>query len=180
MVSLCSTNSPTSWLRQAPLQLREVALQSTIEKLVELVESYLASSFCTLLHTISIEFSCVSTQTRSNGFMPASPHSCIGTISQLPSECTQSISSRLAANTRSPGRYPPLTSSENLPPPFQDLIVLERDFWYWSGNLLHCIQMIIIFELFSECLQNRRNQIGKISGFIQFSLPNFLCMLSSK
>ena len=50
----------TSWLRQAPSPLREVTLQRTMEKLVELVESYLASSFCTLLHTTSIEFSCVS------------------------------------------------------------------------------------------------------------------------
>ena len=39
MVSLCTTNSPTSWLRQALSQLREVAMQRIVEKRVELAES---------------------------------------------------------------------------------------------------------------------------------------------
>ena len=43
----------TSWLREAPSQHQEVPLQRTIEKLVELVESYLASSSCKLWHTKS-------------------------------------------------------------------------------------------------------------------------------
>ena len=59
---------------------------------------------------------------------------------------------------------------------FQDLILLEKDFWYWSCNLLNCIQLIILFELLSKCLQNRRHRIWKIrvqqrglqSRFIQF------------
>ena len=59
MVSLCSTNSPTSWLRQAPSKLQGVALQRTTEKQVELLESFLTSSFCILLHTTSIEYFCV-------------------------------------------------------------------------------------------------------------------------
>ena len=127
-VSLCSTNSPTSLLRQAPSQLREVALQRTSEKLVEIVESFLACSFFILLHTTSIDFSqvsdpqtclCPPKSSLTVSCMPASLHSCIGKISQTPSECTQSISSRLAANTRSSGRYPPLTSSQNLLPPFK-------------------------------------------------------------
>ena len=58
MVSLGSTNSPTSWLRQEPSQLQEVALQRTTEKRVKLFESYHASSSCLLLHTILIEISC--------------------------------------------------------------------------------------------------------------------------
>ena len=48
----------TLWLREAPSQHQEVPLQRTIEKLVELVESYLASSSCKLWHKVSIEFSC--------------------------------------------------------------------------------------------------------------------------
>ena len=40
--------------------LEALRLQSTMKKLVKLVESYLASSFCILLHTTSIESSCES------------------------------------------------------------------------------------------------------------------------
>ena len=167
MVSLCSTNSPTSWFRQAPSQLREVALQRTIEKRVEFVESYLASSFCILLHTTSIEFSCVSDPQTclcppKTGPTVSSLHSFVWTISWTPSECTRSISSRLAANTRSSGEYPPLTSSQNLPPPLQDLIMLKRDFWYRACNFLNCIQLIILFELFTKRLQNRCNQFWRV------------------
>ena len=143
-------------------------MQRTIEELEELVESYLASSFCILLHTTSIEFSCVSdtqsclsTQIRSNGFMPASLHSCIGTISYTPSDCTQSISSDFAANTRSSGRYRPFW----IVPEFHLLSRFDHTqegFWYWPCNFLDCIQLIILFELFTKRLQNRCNQFWRI------------------
>ena len=253
MASLCSTNLPTSWLRQALSQLREVALQRTIEKLVELVESCFASSFCILLHTTSIDFSCVSDpQTcvcppKSNGFMRASWHSCIGSISKTPSECTQSISSRLAANTRSSGRYPPLTSSQNFPPTFtifdhisgtgpavsstgcnwslsmscsrsafrivainfgkyvfntgryspltstQNFPPLFKMFDHTQEGFLALglqsppLDAVdhFLWELFSKCLQNRRNQSWRIRvqqrslhlRIHPVSLPNFLVML---
>ena len=58
----------------------------------------------------------------------------------------------------------------------KDLITFWRKFWYWSGNLFNCIELIILLELFSKCLQIRRNQFWRyvfnnavcISGFIQF------------
>ena len=32
---------------------------------------------------------------------------------------------------------------------FQDLFTLKRDFWYWSCNLLHCIQLITLRTRFN-------------------------------
>ena len=45
---------------------------------------------------------------------------------------------------------------------FQDLIILRRDFWCWACNIFTCIQLVSLFELFTKCLQNRRNQFGRI------------------
>ena len=66
----------------------------------------------------------------------------------------------------------------------QDLIILKRDFWYWACNFLKCIQLIIFFELFSTCLQNRRNRCWKLRvqqrslhlKIHPVSSPNFLCL----
>ena len=68
---------------------------------------------------------------------------------------------------------------------FQDLIIFKRDFWCWACNFLNCIQLIILFELFTKRLQNRRNQFWRIRvqqrclhlRIHPVSLPNFLCML---
>ena len=38
------------------------------------------------------------------------------------------------------------------------LIILKRVFWYWACNFFNCIQLIILFELFTMRLQNRCNQ----------------------
>ena len=85
IVSPCSTNSSTSWSRQALSQLQEVALQRITEKQVMPFESYLASfvlySFAHRLDRIFLRVGStdlpVSTQIRSNGFLPASLHSCV-------------------------------------------------------------------------------------------------------
>ena len=45
---------------------------------------------------------------------------------------------------------------------FQDLIIVKRDFWYWACNSLNCIQLSILFELFTKRLQNRRNHFWRI------------------
>ena len=58
MVSVCSSNWPTSFLKQATSRLQEAAMQRTIEILVDFVESYFASSLLCSLAT-SIEFSCM-------------------------------------------------------------------------------------------------------------------------
>ena len=188
MVSVCSTNLPTSWLRQAPSQLREVALQRTIEKRVEIAESYLASSVCILLHTTSIEFSCVS-----------DPQTCL-----CPPKSSLTVDARIFALLHwnnlvdTCGMYPinlfpsrsqhkifgQIPSVDIIPEyssSFQDLIILKRDFWYWACNFLNCIQLIILFELFTKRLQNHRNQFWRIRvqqrclhlRVHPVSLPNF-------
>ena len=68
---------------------------------------------------------------------------------------------------------------------FQDLIILKRDFWCVACNLFNCIQLIILFELFTKRLQNRCNQFWRIRvqhcsphhRIRPISLPNLLCML---
>ena len=68
---------------------------------------------------------------------------------------------------------------------FQDLIIHKRDFWYWACKFLNCIQLIILFVLFTKRLQNRRNQFWGVCVLQRclhlrvhpVSFPNFLCML---
>ena len=125
LVSLCSTNSQTSLLRQAPSPLHVVALQRKTENSQALWISPCFFVLYSLAHSLdriflwagSTDLS-VSTQISSNNFLPASLHSCIGTNSIVTfRECTiQPLSSRLAVKTRSSARYPALTPSQNPPP----------------------------------------------------------------
>ena len=67
-------------------------------------------------------------------------------------KCTHAISARLAANTRSSGRYPPLTSSLNR---IQEI----------SGTgpaIFNYIQLVILFELFTKSPQNCCKQFWRI------------------
>ena len=83
------------------------------------------------------------------------------------------------------GQIPTVDIIPESSPFFQDLIIFWRDFRYWSVNLIHCIQLIILFVLFTKCLQSRCNQVRmfnnvvRISGFIQF-LSQTSCACSSK
>ena len=38
---------------------------------------------------------------------------------------------------------------------FQDSMILEWDFWCWACSPFNSIQLVILFELFTMCLQNR-------------------------
>ena len=111
----------------------------------------------------------MSTQIRSNGFMPALLHSCIGTISWTPSECTQSTSSHVTQPTQDIfGQVPTVDIIPVFSSFFQNLIIL-----------------IILLELFTKRLQNLRNQFWRVCvqqrslhlRVHPVSLPNFLCML---
>ena len=39
---------------------------------------------------------------------------------------------------------------------FQDLIIPKRDFWCWACNQFNCIQLVILFKLFTKCFQKNR------------------------
>ena len=109
-----------------PLQLQEVALQRTTQKQIRLFE-FLPCFF--VLDSLAHSLDRIFLRAKSHTLVCVHPDqiqqflacilTCIGAISQTPSECTHSISSRPAANARSSGRYPPLTSSQNFPPPFK-------------------------------------------------------------
>ena len=126
----------------------------------------------------------VSTQIRSSGFMPILAllrwNNLLDTIGMYPINLFTSRSQHKIF-----GQIPQLTSSQNLPPPFK--------IWSYSRgtsgtaptiNFLNCIQLIILIELFTKRLQNRRNQFWKIRvrqrslhlRVQSVSLPNFLCM----
>ena len=127
----------------------------------------------------------MSTQIRSKSFMPASKHSCIGKklintfrmhpISLFMSRGQHKIFRQIPAVDIIP-------ESSTF---FQDSIIIQRNFWYWACNFLNCIQLITLFEVFSKCPQNRRNQFGRIRvqrrtlhlKVHPVSFPNFLCML---
>ena len=62
---------------------------------------------------------------------------------------------------------------------------LERDFWYWACNFFNCIQQIILFKLFTKCLQHCCDQSWRVRvqqrclhlRINPMYLPNFLRML---
>ena len=143
--------------KQAPSQIRKVALQRTIQKRVELVESYLASSFCILLHTTSIKFLacrihrlfCVlpNQVQRLHARISSLLHwkNLVETFRMYPVNLFTSRSQHKIFGQRPTVDIIPESSSF-----LQDLIILEKDFWYWTCNLLNCIQLVILFELFSS------------------------------
>ena len=59
---------------------------------------------------------------------------------------------------------------------FRELSVFNRVFRNWACNLFDCIELIILFQLFTKSLQHRASNIGKYvlnnvagtSGLIQF------------
>ena len=171
----------------------------TTEKRTMLIESYLASSSCIHLHTISIEFSCASTQIRSNVFFYFISiyinivefqrfHACVlalshwnnfkNTIRMYPTITlfTSRSQHKIFWQVSSVDIIPESSSS------FEDLIILERDVWYWACNFSDSMQLIILFELFTKCLQNccaqfwrvRVQQRGLHLRINPVSLPNFL------
>ena len=169
MVSLCLTNSPTSRLGQAPSQLREVALQRTTVKRVEPFESYLAPSFCILLHTTSIEFSCTLDPRTSLGHPNQVQrfHACnlaflhwnnlIHIFGMYPINLFTSRSQHKIF-----WQISTVDSIPESPSFFQDLIIFQRDFWCRACNFLNCIQLVILFQLFTQRLQNRCNQFWRM------------------
>ena len=168
-------------------------MQGTIEKLVDLIESYFASSFCILLHNLcriflrvgSTDLS-VSTQIKSKRFhvrIFALLHwnSPVDTFGMYPINLFTSRGQHKIYGQIHTVHMIPIFFSFN-----QHLIIPKRDFWYWACNFFDCIGLsFILFELLTKRLQNRRNRFWRVRvqqrslhlRVHPLSLPSFLCML---
>ena len=118
---------------KAPSKLREVALQRTIEKPVEPFESYLASSFCILLHTTSIESSCMLDPRTCHPNQVQRFQACIlaplhwNTFRMYPVNLFTSRSQHKIF-----GQVPTVDIIPESSSSFLDLIIFKRNFWSWA------------------------------------------------
>ena len=149
----------------------------TTEKQVKFFESCSVSSSCIPWHTVSIEFSCDRDPDQLQQTL-----ACIFAIMHRDNivDTFRMYSFNLFTSGGEHEIFWQISSVDIIPEPsslFQDLIILERDFWCWACNLFNCVQLVILFELFTKCLQNRCyqfwwvcviNNMVCISRFIQF------------
>ena len=143
----------TDTMIETPSRLQVVALPRTTEKQERLFGYCLASSFCTFLHTTSIEFSCESDPQTclcppKSGPTVSCPHLCTLALEQSRRHL-QNVPNQSLRVSQPPQDLRASTTVDIIPESsssFQDLIVLKRDFWYLARNLFIRIQLVILFE----------------------------------
>ena len=154
-------------------------IETSTFHLVELVDSYLASSFCTLLHTTSIEFSSVSDPQTclyppKSSLTVSCPHLCTLALEQSRRHLQNVPNQFFASRTQHKifGHIPTVYVVPGFSSFFQDLIILKRDFWHWA-----CIFSSTAFNQWfsSNCSRNAFTIVA--INFEKYVIHNVVCIL---
>ena len=167
MTSLYLTNSPTSWLRQAP------CLLNPQTRLCKTQADPSDEHFLDVLHqSRPVPLS------HATALNPASSISSGELIGVGTGYATTLCTSRGSHSTPDLEANIHRWSPQNPPRSFKIVAHSSEVFWYWACDLSSCFPLIIIFKWFTKHLQNRLHQywIARIQqrGFLKF-LPSFLC-----